>query len=293
MPNLLDIQNDTVRRAFDREPVPFDHSLSSLEMFSLDSLRALAATMTQAGDYFLAEGAPVPNTPFFEVPRVDLTPAAVIDSLDQGKYRILLKRAEKHDRRFRELINDLFSEVKQLIPELKKEKIVRLESGILISSKATITPFHCDHEVGFFSQIRGDKEYHVFSPDALYEPELERFGIAGPLGLAPVELKDRDTRLERVFYLREGKGFHQPENSPHWVVTSDTLSISYTFVFETETSRIEQRVRAFNYYSRRIGLSPAPLGSHPRADALKASVMRGVLPVRTLARVVAERAGLR
>jgi hypothetical protein len=293
MSGLLNIDNEALRRSFDRDPVQFSHGLNELGLLKIDSLHALATKMADSGDYFLAQGARAPDEAFFSVPRLPAKPAELIERLDEGEYRILLKRAENHDNAFRDLINTLFGEVVRSVDGLEGEKIVRLESGILISSGNTITPFHCDHEIGYFSQIEGEKIYHVFSPTAITEPERERFSIAGPVGLAPLDLSGRDPAREYVFNLIGGKGFHQPQNSPHWVKTGKSRSISYTFVFETEASRAAARTRAFNHYLRKLGIAPATLGRRPTADSVKASVMRAVTPVRGLAANIAERTGLR
>ncbi|HEY6420686.1 MAG TPA: hypothetical protein VIX59_16960 [Candidatus Binataceae bacterium] len=272
-----------MRQAFDREPIGFSHNLSGLDLFTLESLHALAEKMADSRDYFIAASAPLPGTPFFSVPMVDYKPPEAIEKLDMGAYRILLKRAENHDRRFRALLDTLSKQVIEFLGCLANQKIVRLESGILISSAATITPFHCDPEIGFFSQIEGEKTYHVYSPTVISERELERFSIAGPVALAPVELNGRNSVLEYVHSLSAGKGFHQPQNSPHWVETGKSRSISYTFVFETDATRALGRTRAFNHYLRKFRLSPAALGARPAVDALKSDAMRAAIPARQLA----------
>ena len=79
---------------------------------------------------------------------------------------------------------------------------------------ATITPFHFDLEVNFFAQIEGEKVYHVFSPSALTESELERLDIRGVVNIGQVQLKGRDAGGEHVFTLGPGKGLHQPQKRP-------------------------------------------------------------------------------
>jgi hypothetical protein len=280
---LLGIDPDKFRQSFDREPIGFSHSLSELDLFKLASLHALAEKMADhPKDYSVVEGARAADTKFFSVPHVALNAHQAIENLHTGAYRILIKRAENHDRKFKELIQGLFQEIVDVVEGLGREKIVRLESGILITSAHTITPFHFDPEIGCFSQIEGEKMYHVFSPSVIAEGELERFAICGPVALAPVDLNGRDSMREHVFHLTAGKGFHQPHHAPHWVETGESRSISYTFVFETESSRITARTRAFNYYLRKSGLKPAVLGARPELDTFKAETMRALIPVRQL-----------
>jgi hypothetical protein len=287
--DLLCLDPKQLRAIFDREPMGFIHNLANLDLFKIESLHALAAKMGDSEDYFISESARSPDTKFFDVARVPYKPKEAIERLDTGAYRVLLKRAENHDRRFRELIDALFDQVVELLGGLGGQKVVRLESGILISSAFSITPFHYDPEVAFFSQIEGKKMYHVYSPTVISEKELERFSILGPVALAPVELRGRDLRKEYIFSLDPGKGFHQPQNSPHWVETGKARSISYTFVFETDAMRAVGRTRAFNHYLRKFGLKPTPLGFCPRFDMIKGDAMRAGIPMRQRAVRVLEK----
>ena len=95
-----------------------------------------------------------------------------------------------------------------------------------------------------------------------------------------IDLAGRDPDKEHVFELRAGAGMHQPQNSPHWVQTGATRSISYVFSFETNRSRALGRTRAFNYYQRKSGFAPAPVGRSPRLDAAKSAFMRLAIPAR-------------
>ena len=278
----LDIDQGELRQFFDREPMGFTHNLHELGMFKVDSLHRLAEKMSnQPRDVMVAGGASSAGTKFFSVPSIDCKAHEAIENLDRGGYRILLKRAENYDLDFKDLIQTLFRQVKDSLRDFGREKVVRLESGVLITSAATITPFHYDPEVGFFSQIQGDKAYHVYSPTVVREEELERFCARGPVTLAPVELDGRDSTREHVFNLTAGKGFHQPQNAPHWVETGASRSISYTMVFETESMRGLGRVRAFNHYLRTFGMPPCALGRRPAVEVAKSEVMRGLIPLRS------------
>jgi hypothetical protein len=277
----LDVDPGKFRQSFDREPLEFSHNLSQLDLFKSDSLRALAEKFSDAPqDYFLAGSAASPGTDFDSVPHVGANPSEALENLATRPCRILLKRPENHDRQFRELLDTLFRQIVDMRGGLGEERVVRLESAILISSAATTTPIHFDPEIGFFSQIEGEKFYHVYSPASVSEPELERFYIRGAVAIGKVDLGRRDPAHEHVFDLGPGKGFHQPQNSPHWVQTGKSRSVSYTLVFETDVTRARGRTRAFNHYQRKSGIKPANPGAHAAFDNAKASAMLAVIPAR-------------
>ncbi len=280
-PACLNLDPATFRESLDREPFGFSHNLSELDLFNSDSLLGLAEKYADhPRDHYVAAGQPSPGAEFYSVPYAGYSPRDALDRLDSVGCRVLMKRPEKHDPRFRELLDALFRQVVDLRGGLGHERVLRLESAVLISSAATITPFHFDPEVNFFAQIEGEKVYHVFSPSALTESELERFYIRGVVNIGQVQLKGRDAGREHVFTLGPGKGLHQPQNAPHWVETRESRSVSYAFVFETNATRARGRVRAFNYYLRKLRLNPARPGARPKLDGLKAGTMRAVIPVR-------------
>lgn len=272
---------ETFALKYDREPFGFEHNLSQLDLFRFDALTALAekyATFDQ--DYFVAGSAPTPGTEFYAVPTIYENPHDALQHLDTAAYRVLLKRPENFDPKFAELLRHLFDKVVAASGQLAHEEIVRLESAIFISSAAATTPFHFDPEVNFFSQIEGDKIYHVYPPAAVTEAELERFYKRGIVNIGQLDLSSRQLSQECVFTLSAGRGLHQPQNAPHWVETVRSRSISYSFVYETASSRATGRARSCNHYLRKFGLNPSPPGIHPAVDAIKSGTMQFVIPAR-------------
>ncbi len=281
---LMYLDPESLTVAFDCYPLGFQHSLHKLQQFEPDALKALAQCYEgKADDYFVAASAPTPGTAFYEVATLADTPRSVLASLDGVPARVLLKRPENHDQRFRVLLDTLFNEVKTHLPDLQRERVVRLESAILITSAASTTPFHFDPESGFFSQIEGRKSYHVYPPDSLTEPELEQFYKRNKLNIGQVDITRRDAAREHLFELEPGAGFHQPRNAPHWVKTHDSRSVSYTMVFETESSRVKARARGMNHYLRKARMSPVAPGMDAKRDAAKSFMMQAATPVRRVA----------
>jgi hypothetical protein len=272
---------------YNKTPFPFTHNLNTLKVFEFDSLCELAEKFAHVkSEYNIAGSALAPDAGAAPVSRFGLKPIEVLQQLDEKPLRLLLKRPERQDERFRKLLDLLFQQISQLRGGIGSERIVRLESAILISSAAATTPLHFDPEIGFFSQIEGDKIYHVYSPNDVSEDDLERFYVRDMISTCRLELKHRNPENEHVYYLSAGKGFHQPQNSPHWVETCKTRSISYTCVFETNATRARGRTRAFNYYERKIGLRPASPGMHAQMDALKANASLPELITRKVVRRV-------
>src|SRR5262249_38971923 len=214
-----------------------------------ESLAALALRYAQCeADYFVAAGAPTPGTSFYAVVHGIYRPHEALEILDEQHCRVLLKRPENHDPRFRDLLESVREEVASLVERDGQQRITRAESAIFVSSAATITPLHFDPEVAFFSQIEGEKIYHVYRPSTVAEEELEHFYVGGVVNIGQVEMGRRHPEDEQIFRLAAGKGFPHPQNAPHWVETRSSRSISYTVVFETDAGRALGRTRACNFY---------------------------------------------
>jgi hypothetical protein len=278
----LELPPSIVERSFNREPFGFNHNLHQLDMFELGSIASLAEKQysSHGSDFFLASSATAPDQKFRAVESVSLGLSDAFRGLKEQSIRILLKRPENHDQRFRKLRDGLVEQILDRSPELKNDRILRLESAIFITSAATLTPFHFDPSAVFFCQIMGEKTYHLYSPSTLTEPELEQFYFRGMVDIAQVELTKRDPKQENVFRLSAGSGLHQPQNAPHWVETQGNISVSYSFFFETLAARKINRTRGFNHYLRMAGAKPQRPGLHPSIDAIKAEAMNVWIPCR-------------
>jgi hypothetical protein len=277
----IEVDRAVFDRDFGREPFGFRHNLHELDLFAPDALIALAeAYETQPRDSYVAGSAPAPDTEFYSLPEVRHTPLQALRLLDASPARILLKRPENHNKRFRLLLETLFAQLVSLQPALRGNRLARLEATILISSAATTTPFHFDPEINCFAQIEGDKTYHVYSPSVLDEPDLERFYVRGVVDISQADLARCDPAQEHVFRLAPGLGLQHPQNAPHWVQTVGARSVSYSFVLVTEQAQALGYTRSFNHYLRKIGVSPGHPSRHPALDAAKARAMRTLIPVR-------------
>jgi hypothetical protein len=256
--------------------------LHRLTLFENETLRSLCETYAaHPEDYFVSRSAPTAGAVFYSVPKTPLKPHEAFDQLTAGSYKILLKRLERHHDDFRDLLNTLFGQVKgQLQRNRYPDEVMRLESSVFISAPQATTPFHFDPEVNFFSQIEGEKIYHLYEPSELAEDEVEPLYVRAMTDIGQVDLARRDPSAEHVIRLQPGTGLHQPQDAPHWVETVGSRSVSYTFVYETREGQRRSRVRSFNAYLRRLHIDPARPGEHPARDTVKAAAMAAVIPAR-------------
>jgi Cupin superfamily protein len=278
----LGLEDAVFSENYDRVPFSFSHNLHHLTLFENETLRSLCETYAaHPEDYFVSRSAPTAGAVFYSVPKTPLKPHEAFDQLTAGSYKILLKRLERHHDGFCDLLNTLFAQVQgQLQRNRFPDEVVRLESSVFISAPQATTPFHFDPEVNFFSQIEGEKIYHLYEPSVLAEDEVEPLYMRATTDIGQVDLARRDPSAEHLIRLQPGTGLHQPQDAPHWVETVGSRSVSYTFVYETPGGRRRSRVRSFNAYLRRLHLDPARPGERPARDAMKAAAMAVAIPAR-------------
>jgi len=270
----LDIDPGPYETFYNKTPFGFTHNLHQLDIFQFDAILDLLERYNGASnDYYVAGSAAAAGSAFFDAPHIKLTPKEAVKQLDVRPTRILLKRLENHDNRFRALADLLVQQIRKIPGGLGEQPILRMQSSLFITSAASTTPLHFDPEVGFFTQIEGGKTYHVYSPDDVSEQDLESFYVRGKVSIGQLDLAQRDPGKEKVFNLTAGCGFHQPQNAPHWVETCGSRSISYSLVYETSADRALGRTRAFNYYERKLGLNPSAPGENSHLDDVKAEAI--------------------
>jgi len=88
-------ESASFQKLYNFEPFALTHNLASLDLFTPDSLAALADKFADAPrDFFIAASAPTPGTDFYSVPRVGRTPREALEEIDKINCRVLLKRPE-------------------------------------------------------------------------------------------------------------------------------------------------------------------------------------------------------
>jgi hypothetical protein len=283
----MDIDPQTYSRNYNKVPFGFTHNLHQLDIFQFDAICDLAARYETASenDFFVAGTSPSADSAFFAAEHIKLKPRAAIEHLDDKPTRILLKRLENHDPKFRQLLDTIVKQLRTLPGGLCDQAIKRVQSSLFITSGAATTALHFDPEVAFFTQIAGDKDYHAYPPAQVSEPELEDFYSRGRVSIGQLDMATLDPAEEHLYELKAGHGFHQPQNSPHWVQTRAARSISYSLVFETTADKALGLTRAFNHFERKLGMTPAQPGTNPKLDSFKSEV---IVPVRFARKVVSK-----
>ncbi len=271
-PRIFEPGNPGFRKDFDEKPFQFRHSFTSNHpLFSRERLRRLLSNpATKNGVYYNAGEIRVDQR-WDAVPQRTKPVEEIFDSVDDAGAWILLRRVNE-DPEYNLLLEDCLSEVKMLSGRTIDEDKKTQEADIYITSPGRVTMYHVDPICNFLMQVSGEKQIHIFDRndrEVLSEEDLERFWMVHDY---TVKYRPELENRAEVFTLLPGTGIHVPVTSPHWLKNGNNISISLSINYHYKDAR-RKNVYQANYYLRKMGLKPKPLGSSGFVDSMKASAI--------------------
>jgi hypothetical protein len=251
---------------FNRQACWVHHRLVDHPLFELPHLLALAKSLPSKLVRINSGNVRVDATPD-QIPGTGLSIEESFSQLADTDTRIMLKSIELHPD-YRELLHTCLGEIEALGHPATRGVWAR-EGYVFLSAPNMTTPYHMDPEINFLLQIRGQKTFFVLSGadrSILSEEEIELY-YAG--------LHDHLTFREEVagkaveFNMAPGAGVHIPVNHPHWVKTSNEVTISFALTLQTAETKRRGAIYTMNHALRRRGLRPTPYGQSALGDFAK------------------------
>ncbi len=251
VPRVVEKITPEQRELWGRHTVTLSHNLPSMELFSDESLARLIETVdpkcmimhTMADDI----------TTWKVVERGGVPGERVLEAIRNGRIWINMVDIQEADPRFRELLDQLYSEWETDIPgsDYFKRKI-----GLLISSPNAKVFYHCDPAGQALWQVRGRKRIWLY-------PNTEPF-------LRPAELENviRSVSSEEISYerwydeyaevidLEPGQALHWALNGPHRIENHDEINVSLTSEHYDPAIRRNWAMNYGNGVLRSLGWTP-------------------------------------
>lgn len=264
----LDLDPEVLRAGVDRVPFAVRHRLAGHPLFEPPRLVALARLLGPDAAEYNAGDVPLSLEPA-RTPRTGLTVEETIERIEECRSWLVLKRVER-DSEYAALLDACLDEIQEAAG-VSLAGMRQREGFIFVTSPRSTTPYHLDPECNFLLQIRGDKVCRVAPRSSVPEEDLERRFSGAHRNLA---FGEAAARRAVGFPLFPGDGVHIPMAAPHWVLTGDGVSVSFSITFRTATSERDSALYRVNAHLRRLGLTPAPVGSSRPRDALKHGAVR-------------------
>ncbi|MGI8988394.1 MAG: transcriptional regulator [Bryobacteraceae bacterium] len=277
----MEIDPEAFQLNFNRRHFPVRHNLSDHPLFQLPRLIELAQdTASSRPEDLYYDLGDVRVDQRWDLSSVRALPVdESIRRIESAGAWIILKKAER-DPEYRELLERCMANLLELTGREFQKQMKFQTAIVFVTSPHRVTTYHIDSECNFILQIRGDKEIYVFDQndrDVVPEQELERFwAVDTNAGIYKPEYQDRS----ETYRLGPGGGVHVPVNAPHWLKNGGNISVTLSVNFRFHDSARANLYRA-NYLMRKFGMAPTPPGVSPGRDALKRSLMGGMMRVKS------------
>ena len=252
--------DETHSELWSHQPIRLAHDMHRLPAFSMDQLARLIEAYPREHYSLIKTGAKGARRVWREGDIGRLAGRQVIEAISQGGLWLNLRNVTSVDRRYRDLVDQMFAEIAAKVPSFEAP---RHQAGILISSPDAQVYYHADLPGQGLIQIAGRKRVYVYpnTPPFIRPKHLEDialFDVEVDLPYAPWY-----DQHAQVIDLEPGQMLNWPLNAPHRVENLGTLTISMTVSYVTDDIRRAEIVNLAN------GLLRHRFGYQPKSRALR------------------------
>ncbi|MGQ0655425.1 MAG: carboxylate--amine ligase [Betaproteobacteria bacterium] len=170
-------------------------------------------------------------------------------AVKRGRLWLNVLNVHRVDRRYRDLIERLYGELREQCPHFRPNSIA---CTLLLSSPNALVYYHADAQPNLLWQLRGKKRVWVYPANdpALIKQELME-DIFANFADEEVPYASKFDDKATVYELCPGDVISWPQNSPHRVTNIEGVNVSLSTVHETEESDRRKLVYCANRLFRR------------------------------------------
>jgi hypothetical protein len=236
--------------SFGARPLIAKHRLHELELFSDTALLDLLENYPRDRLQAFSMGTDPLNRKDWQP--VDTTGASgqdLLSAVASGRLWFNVLQVHIVDRRFKELIQNLYGELSELCPKFYP---YRMSCTLIISSPSALVYYHADAQPNLLWQIRGSKRVLVYptGDKELIDQELME-DIFANFADEEVPYRTEFDRKAQSFDLNPGQVLSWPQNAPHRVTNLMDVNVSLSTIHETEDSDQRKLVYCANRFLRR------------------------------------------
>jgi hypothetical protein len=246
--------DETHSQLWSHQPIRLEHEMHKSPAFSMDELAKLIENYPREHYSLVKTGAQGSSRVWREGDIGDLSGRQVVEAISRGGLWLNLRNVTSLDRRYRELVDQMFAEVAAHVPGFDAPTH---QAGILISSPDAQVYYHADLPGQGLVQISGRKRVYLYpnTPPFVRPEHLEDialFDVEVDIPYGPWYDKHA-----QVIDLEPGQMLNWPLNAPHRVENLGTVNISMTVSYVNQDIRRAQIVNLANGMLRhRFGYAP-------------------------------------
>ena len=246
--------DETHSQLWSHQPIRLEHEMHRSPAFSMDELARLIENYPREHYSLVKTGARGSSRVWREGDIGDLSGRQVVDAISRGGLWLNLRNVTSVDRRYRELVDQMFAEVAAHVPGFGAPTH---QAGILISSPDAQVYYHADLPGQGLIQISGRKRVYLYpnTPPFVRPEHLEDIALFDVEVDIPYE--PWYDKHAQVIDLEPGQMLNWPLNAPHRVENLGTVNISMTVSYVSQDIRRAQIVNLANGMLRhRFGYAP-------------------------------------
>jgi hypothetical protein len=246
--------DETHSKLWSHQPIRLEHEMHKSPAFSMDELARLIENYPREHYSLVKTGALGSSRVWREGDIGNLSGRQVVEAISRGGLWLNLRDVTSVDRRYRDLVDQMFAEVAAHVPGFDAPTH---QAGILISSPDAQVYYHADLPGQGLIQISGRKRVYLYpnTPPFVRPEHLEDIALFDVEVDIPYE--PWYDRHAQVIDLEPGQMLNWPLNAPHRVENLGTVNISMTVSYVNQDIRRAQIVNLANGMLRhRFGYAP-------------------------------------
>jgi hypothetical protein len=246
--------DDTHSQLWGHQPIRLEHAMHKRPAFSMDELAKLIETYPREHYSLIKTGAKGSSRVWREGEIGELSGHQVIEAISRGGLWLNLRNVTSVDRRFRDMIDQMFAEIAGKVPGFDAPTH---QAGILISSPDAQVYYHADLPGQGLIQIAGRKRVYLYpsTPPFVRPEHLEDIALFDVEVDIPYE--PWYDQHAQVIDLEPGQMLNWPLNAPHRVENLGVVNISMTVSYVSDEIRRAQILNLANGMLRhRFGYTP-------------------------------------
>jgi hypothetical protein len=293
MTNLLVDWPDDAAERVEREAFIARHAMHRSELFSEDALVRLMDTYPrQRLQVFTMGKDPTDLSAWTPVDTTGASGAELMQAIRVGRLWAKLMRLDIVAPEYGALVQQAYGEIADRIPE----RPLLMRPLMLISSPGALVYYHADAHSTMLWQISGVKRVWIYpAGDPRFVAPTDMEAIFAGEADEEVPYKPEFDASAAVFDLKPGEVLSWPTNAPHRVTNLDSLNVSVSVPYVTESADRRRQIYCANRWLRQnLGvnnLSTRETGARAAAKRLsfRASLRLGLAKANAAGRVYTTR----
>jgi hypothetical protein len=248
-------------------PLAAHHQLSQMDLFSdealIDMLDRYPRNRLQA---WTMGTDPLRREDWQPVDTTGVSGKDLLAAVKTGRIWYNILRLDLFDKRYREIVDRLYSEMAECSPGFTPISAV---GTLLLSSPNAMVYYHADGPPTTLFHVRGHKRMWIYPKEERFVSQHLLEEIFGSAMDEEIPYSPEFDNFADVFDLAPGDLVWWPQNAPHRIENLDTLNVSLSTRYHTDASERRKLVYNANRFFRKLGLRQLSVNESGLASSVK------------------------